>query len=190
MTTPISITALLLVGGESRRMGTDKAMLMIEGGPLWARQWRILRELGVGAMAVSARARPAWCAPEMEVILDGEPSRGPLSGVAAALVHMRTSHLLVLAVDLPRMTAQQLRMISGLAQPGCGVVPVRQERFEPLCAVYPQEAAALAAAAVKGNDVSLQSFVRRLQDEGMMQTIAVSPEDEELYRNVNRPEDL
>lgn len=190
MTTPIILTAVLLAGGESRRMGTDKAMLMIAGEPLWARQLRVLREVGPEAVAVSARARPAWCPREMEVILDGEPSRGPLSGVAAALGGMRTSHLLVLAVDLPRMTAEQLRKICRQARPGCGVVPVRQERFEPLCAVYPKAAAALAVEAVKGDDVSLQSFVRRLQGEGMMQTIVVSPEEEELYRNVNRLEDL
>ena len=190
MTMPITLTAVLLTGGESRRMGTDKALLVIKGEPLWSRQLRVLREVGPGAVVVSARAWPAWCSAEMEVILDAEQSRGPLSGVAAALRRLQTSHLLVLAVDLPRMTVEHLRKICGQARPGCGVAPVRQERFEPLCAVYPKEAAALAAEAVKGDDVSLQAFVRRLQGAGLMQTMAVPPEDEGLYRNVNSPGDL
>ncbi len=190
MTTPISLTAALMVGGESRRMGTDKAMLVIAGEPLWARQLRVLREVEPESLIVSARARPAWCPAEVEAVLDTEPSRGPLSGVAAALGRMQTSHLLVLAVDLPRMTGVHLRKIWVLARPGGGVVPVRQERFEPLCAVYPKDAAALAAEAVKGDDVSLQSFVRRLQSEGMIQAMAVSAEDEGLYHNLNTPGDV
>ena len=165
--TMITFTAVLLAGGASRRMGTDKAMLMIEGESLWARQLRVLREARPEGVVVSARGRPGWCPAEMEVKLDGELSRGPLSGVAAALGGMRTSHLLVLAVDLPRMTGEHLRKICERARPGEGVVPVRDERFEPLCAVYPKEAAEFAADAVKGDDVSLRAFVRRLRSEGM-----------------------
>ena len=190
MTTPITLTAVLLAGGQSRRMGTDKATLLFAGEPLWARQLRVLRELGPESLFVSARARPAWCPAEVEVVLDEGPARGPLSGVAAALARMQTTHLLVLAVDLPRMTTGHLRILREHALPGCGVVPVREGRFEPLCAIYPRQAAVYAAEALTGEDVSLRSFVRRLQAEGLIQTMAVSAEDDRLYLNLNEPSDL
>ena len=188
--TPGTLTAVLLAGGQSRRMGMDKASLRIAGEPLWSRQLRLLRELCPESLLVSARTPPAWCPPEIEVALDAEPSRGPLSGVAAALTAMRTSHLLVLAVDLPRMTPEHLRQILSRARPGYGVVPVRAGRFEPLCAIYPAEAAPLAAAALNGDDASLQTFVRTLLAEGKIQELPVSPGQSGLFQNWNAPADV
>jgi len=187
---PITLTALLLAGGQSRRMGMDKATLLIAGEPLWARQLRVLRELNPEALAVSARTRPEWCSPELAVVLDNEPSRGPLSGLAAALGGLQTSHLVVLAVDLPRMTLQHLRELLARAGSGSGVVPERDGRLEPLCAIYPAEAAAIAAEALSSGDVSLQSFARRLQREGRIQVLPVDGTRAGFYHNLNAPEDL
>src|SRR5260370_25435542 len=89
----MTLTALLLAGGQSRRMGSDKATLLFAGEPLWARQFRTLRELQPEALWLSARVPPAWRPPEIEIVPDEPPSRAPLSGIAAALRRLRTSHL-------------------------------------------------------------------------------------------------
>ncbi|MGC9944666.1 MAG: NTP transferase domain-containing protein, partial [Verrucomicrobiota bacterium] len=94
----MTLSAILLAGGLSRRMGADKATLLVEGKPLWQRQLQVLSAMRPVALWVSARGVLPWCPLEMEVVLDKAPSRGPLSGVAAALCRLRTSHLLVLAV--------------------------------------------------------------------------------------------
>src|SRR5579864_2470571 len=112
-----TLTAVLFVGGLSRRMGIDKATLEFAGEPLWARQLRQLRELKPDTLWISARSRPPWCPPEIEVILDDPPSRGPLSGLDAALRRLQTSHLLALAIDLPRINVELLRKLWCLAQP-------------------------------------------------------------------------
>jgi molybdopterin-guanine dinucleotide biosynthesis protein A len=186
----ITLTALLLVGGQSRRMGADKATLLVAGEPLWARQLRVLSGLDPREIAVSARARPAWCPAGMAVVLDEQPSRGPLSGLASALRGLQTTHLVALAVDLPRMTTGHLRGLLALARPGCGVVPVRDDRFEPLCAIYPAAAAGLVEEAIQSDDVSLQRFARLLGSEGKILPTPVSPEDGPLYHNLNTPEDF
>src|SRR5438552_6491344 len=99
----MTLTAVLFVGGESRRMGVDKATLRIAGEFLWERQLKVLRELKADALWISARTKPAWCPKEIEVVLDDPPSRGPLSGLSAVLNKMQTTHALALAIDLPRM---------------------------------------------------------------------------------------
>src|SRR6185312_15889507 len=104
-----TLTAVLFVGGLSRRMGEDKATLQFDGEPLWVRQVQLLRELKPDVLWISARARPIWCPSEIEVIADEPPSRGPLSGLAAALRKIQTSHLLALAIDMPRMNSDVLR---------------------------------------------------------------------------------
>ena len=185
-----TLTAVLFVGGLSRRMGSDKATLQFDGEPLWARQLRLLRELKPDTLLVSARARPPWCPEEIEAVIDEPPSRGPLSGLAAALRRVQTSHLLVLAVDMPRMAAAPLRQLWSQSEPGCGVVPSREDLLEPLCAIYPAEAASDAAAAIAcGEFDSLQSFVRWLARKNRMRIQSVDESEWHFFQNVNTPHD-
>jgi len=186
----MTLTALLLAGGRSSRMGFDKATLNIGGEPLWQRQLRVLRELSPAALWISARVRPAWCPAEVEVVLDESPLDAPLSGLAAGLRRLQTSHLLVLAIDLPRISAEHLRKLCDLARPGSGVIPLNQDYLEPLCAIYPVEAAASAQAALISDDVSLQHFGQTLLRESVAQTYALTAEERPFYLNINSQSDL
>jgi len=171
-------------------MGTDKATLVIDGELFWQRQINRLHELNPQTIWISARQRPSWCPPNIEIVADESPSRGPLSGLSAALDRLQTSHLLALAIDLPRMTAEQLRKICALAEPGRGVIPLNGENFEPLCAIYPIEAAAVARAALAGGELSLQRLARTLVQENLALAYPLSEREKELFHNVNTPADL
>jgi molybdopterin-guanine dinucleotide biosynthesis protein A len=186
-----TLTAVLFVGGLSRRMGADKATLRFAGEALWARQLQLLRELNADVVSVSARLRPEWCPNEIEVIADEPPSRGPLSGLSAALRKAQTTHLLALAIDLPRMNPATLRRLWSQAAPGCGVIPSRGNMLEPLCAIYPAQVAADAADTIAHReDVSMQSFVRSLCRRNRMRVHAVNESDRQFFQNVNTPLDF
>src|SRR3954463_11962510 len=133
----MTLTALLLAGGESRRMGRDKATIELGGRPLWERQLELLRAVRPEKIFVSARSTPSWLPNTVELLVDDPPSHGPLSGLTKGLAAMRTTHLLVLAVDMPFMTAGELGSLLERASDGCGVVPTIAEWAEPLAAVYP-----------------------------------------------------
>lgn len=186
----MTFSAVLLVGGESRRMGRDKATIVFQGEPLWQRQLDLLRGLRPEKIFVSARNELSWLPADTELLLDESPSRGPLSGLTRALASMRTSHLVALAVDMPFMTTEQMRVLWGVAAPGCGVLPVTGERAEPLAAIYPREAGGDFALALAGDDFSLQRLGRRLVQLGKLRILEVSRGDEELYRSVNESIDL
>jgi molybdopterin-guanine dinucleotide biosynthesis protein A len=186
----MKLSAILLAGGRSRRMGADKATVLIEGKPLWQRQLRVLSDLRPVTLWVSARTVPPWCPPEIEVVMDKPPSCGPLSGVAAGLHRLQTSHLLVLAIDLPRMTAEHLGKLWGLARPGTGVIPLHGDHFEPLCAIYPAEAVVAAEKALKNNDASLQHFAQNLLRKSQAQFYDLPSGERPLYLNMNTPSDL
>jgi molybdenum cofactor guanylyltransferase len=186
----MTVGGLLLAGGMSRRMGRDKATLVFGDQPLWSKQVSLLQSLGAQPILVSARTVPAWLPPCTQLLLDTPPSKGPLSGLAAALAHIETSHLLALAVDLPQLTVEHLRKLIAMAEPGFGVVPRSEEYFEPLCAIYPKGAADYAQAALTSGDVSLQSLVGTLRDRGLVKEYALSPGERLLYRNYNTPDDL
>jgi molybdopterin-guanine dinucleotide biosynthesis protein A len=186
----MTFSALLLAGGESRRMGRDKATLNFDGQPLWKRQLELLRTLGPEKIFVSARTPPAWLPGNVELVLDDTPSRGPLSGITKALAAVRTTHVVVLAVDMPFMTAGELRRLLELITEGCGVVPIIGERAEPLAAIYPAEAAVDFQSALTGSDFSLQSVVRTLAEAGLVTVRPVPEQSVNLYRSVNESSDF
>jgi len=186
----MTLTAVLFAGGLSPRMGVDKATHTIAGEQLWARQLRVLNGLQPDAFWISARTMPAWCPPEIKTVLDEPPSRGPMSGLRAALQSMRTSHLLTLAVDLPQMSTIHLLKLKSLARPGCGVVRRNGDFLEVLCAIYPVEAAVIAESTLVGTDASLQNFARLLMQHGCAQTCPLDETEKPLYHNVNTPADM
>ena len=183
----ITLTAVLLAGGESRRMGRDKATIEFEGQPLWNRQIDVLRAVGPEKIFVSVRTLPFWLPEEAELLFDDPPSRGPLSGLTKALAAMRTTHLIALAVDMPFMTSEQLDVLRELAAEGRGVIPTIGERAEPLAALYPTEAAVDFATALAGSDFSLQRVIRKLEAEEKVRLSVVPPQDEHFYRSMNEP---
>jgi molybdenum cofactor guanylyltransferase len=184
------MSAVLLAGGESRRMGRDKATLQFRGRPLWQIQFELLRKLQPSEIFISARTDPSWRPEDVRFVADIPPSRGPLSGLAACLAQMHTTHLLALAIDMPFMTEDFLLSLCDYIEPGCGVVPKIDNRAEPLTAIYPREAEIDFRRALAGADFSLQSLTRRLVETGKLRAIHVTEQDKGFFLNVNEPADL
>ena len=182
--------AVLLAGGQSRRMGRDKALLELpDGRRLWERQWETLGVLEPAERFVSGSWREGFPA-GLPWLADEFSDRGPLAGIAAALVRMHSPRLVVLAVDLPAMTADFLR---GLLQEGdqTGVVAQRNDGFfEPLAAVYPKSAAKPAEERLRAEALALQPFVRSLVTDGLATARPITSAETSLWAKWNRPNDL
>ncbi|MEY2556362.1 MAG: molybdenum cofactor guanylyltransferase [Verrucomicrobiota bacterium] len=186
----MKISAVLLAGGESRRMGQDKSTILFRNTPLWRNQLDLLRKLQLQELFISAQTDPRWRPADIEFTPDDQPSRGPLSGIGAALSRISGGHLLALAIDMPFMTERYLRSLCEKADRGIGVVPFIENRAEPLAAIYPREAYDDVVAAVSGSDFSLQSVVGKLITAGKLQPIQVSEKEKAFFRNLNEPGDL
>jgi len=184
------LSAMLLAGEKSRRMGMDKATVVIAGEPLWQRQLGILRDLRPVSLWVSASSIPPWCTPDIPIVADQPPSRGPLSGVAAGLRCLQTSHLLVLAIDLPRMRPDHLLKLWHLAGPGWGIIPRNGDHLEPLCAIYPLAAAAVVEESLRGLRISVQDFGRKPQLCSQVKFYDLTPGETPMYLNMNTPADV
>jgi molybdopterin-guanine dinucleotide biosynthesis protein A len=181
---------VLLAGGESHRMGTDKATFLFLGKPLWQIQLGTLRSLRPAEIFVSARTDPLWRPADVQFIADIPPSCGPLSGLAASLAKIHTAHLFALAIDMPFMTDNYLRSICAAIEPGRGVVAKIDNRAEPLAAVYPREAEIDFRTALAGADFSLQNVVHHLVTSGKLLEICVTQQERPLFRNVNNLSDV
>jgi molybdopterin-guanine dinucleotide biosynthesis protein A len=88
----------VLAGGQSSRMGEDKALVQFAGQPLIARALGILREVGLEPSIAGARSDLASFAPVVE---DFAPQAGPLAGICSALATTTASRAIFISVDLP-----------------------------------------------------------------------------------------
>lgn len=131
----MEISAAVLVGGQSRRMGRDKATLFVEGRPLI--QWvisaleRVADEILLVGHAVS---RLEWLGlPTWEDLV---PNGGPLAGIYTALTVARHPLCLVVACDMPFLQPDLLRYIAEEASGWDAAVPLVDGHLEPLHAIY------------------------------------------------------
>jgi len=186
----MTFSAVLLAGGESRRMGRDKATVFFRGKPLWQVQLETLQNLASEEIFVSARIDPPWRPEDLLFVADVPPSRGPLSGLAASISQMRTSHLLALAIDMPWMSSKYLESLCAQIERGCGVLPKIGDRAEALAAIYPRQAAIEIRRALAGTDFSLQSLTCDLVAIGKLRIVPVAQQEEKFFRNINALSDL
>jgi len=189
----MNLSGVILAGGKSSRMGRDKAVLLVHGEPLLVRQLRLLAELRIAERLVSLGAGTAPPVPlpeDVRVLPDIITDAGPLAGLERALAQAGRPLVLALAVDLPAMNPEFLRRLTGAATEGCGVVPLRGGLAEPLVAIYPRAGLAEIQRRLQRRELALQSLVRAGLADGWLRGLPVPVEDEPLFTNWNRPDDV
>src|SRR4030095_4420578 len=127
---------------------------------------------------------------DLTFVPDEAPSRGPLSGLAATLARIRSSHLLVLAIHMPFMNEDHLRYLCQKIEPARGVLPMIGNRAEPLAAIYPVQARVDFVNALSGVDFSMQMLTNQFVKMDRLRVIRVSKEQQPFYRNLNETADL
>jgi molybdopterin-guanine dinucleotide biosynthesis protein A len=183
-------SAVILAGGRSSRMGRDKAWLDIHGQPLLKRQIQTVREAGAVEVFISGRAGVDYAGFQLPVLLDVRAGQGPIAGIERALSICASSHLLVLAVDLPQMSSEYLQRLMANCSVKAGVVPRLAGELEPLAAIYPKDCLPLAQAAIAGSKFAVRDFVLNCFASGLLRELDVAREDAAYFNNWNQPGDF
>ncbi len=186
----VDLTAFILAGGKSTRMGTDKAFVVLNGSTLLARMLDLARSVATDVRIVGSAEKFSNFAPTVEDVF---PGCGPLAGIHAALRSSQTDRNLILAVDLPFLSRQFLDfLIMKSRASDANVTIVRTlEGWQPLCAIYRRAFADSAEAALRQGRYRIDSLFTDsstcvIGDEDLRQQ-KLSPH---LFRNLNTPEDL
>jgi molybdopterin-guanine dinucleotide biosynthesis protein A len=143
----VSLAAIVLAGGQSSRMGQDKALLELGGIPLIQRTYQIVRQCADPVYVVTPwieRYRHIL-PPDCEFIQEWQPgeakAHGPLVGFAQALIHIKTEWVLLLACDLPYLKLEVLKNwiadLGNVSPEAIALLPKNpQGWWEPLCGFY------------------------------------------------------
>lgn len=130
------VSGFVLAGGESSRMGRNKALLELDGVPLVVRVTRLVAAV-VGTAAVIGQPE-TYTALGLRAIRDDWPGAGPLGGIATALRASESEWNLIVACDLPYLTRPWLEYLISRARSSRAdvVLPMSSGGAEPLCAMY------------------------------------------------------
>lgn len=191
MSTESDVTAFILAGGKSTRMGADKAFVTLEGRTLLARALAVARSVTSDVRIVGDPAKFAPFAPVVEDVFRG---CGPLAGIHAALRASQTELNLILAVDVPFVPPALLQYLIGRARNSMSatVTVVRAGGgWQPLCAVYRREFAEAAETALQVGRYKIDAIFETTR------TQTITEEELEgagfppkMFRNLNTPEEL
>jgi molybdenum cofactor guanylyltransferase len=185
------VSAFILAGGKSTRMGTDKAFVELDGRTLLARTLVLARSVTADVRIVGSREKFAAYAPVVE---DAFHDCGPLAGIEAALRASSSQLNLILAVDMPFVSREFLQYLIGEARYASEadvVVPLADGRRQPLCAVY-----RVAFSAVAENSLRVGQYrIDRLFDQ--VRSRVIEPDElagagfsPAIFSNLNTPEEL
>lgn len=177
-------------------MGRDKAGLELAGVPLLARQIELVQALGAAEVFISGRAGRDYSRCNCPVLTDNFPQAGPLAGIESALQVSRNPLLLVLAVDMPQLTAAVLEELKQQSEGQTGVIPRVAGQVEPLAAWYPKRATALAkeylsslrSRSDQGPDVG--TFAARCVQLGWARYYDFPADRARCFKSWNEPQDI
>lgn len=180
-----NFTGIILAGGKSQRMGTDKGLLLLNGKPFITHIYEAMKPIfGDNIVVVSSNA-------DYDIfgynrIEDLISDKGPVGGLYTALKQSKTKFNLVLSVDVPLVTTELLQWLVDNHDDSYLVTQVQaDEKVNPLVAVYDRALRTLLGEHLAGNQLKLSDVI----DEVNVQTLMVPAKWSTQLQNINTKED-
>lgn len=183
------VTGVILAGGSSRRMGSDKALLPYRGGRLIEAIHRQLAGLFEEVLVVTG-ASGAYGFLPCRKVPDLLPGMGALSGIHSGLVHSRTPRIFAVACDMPHLSPALIRSLVERAGDHDAVVPESDAGIEPLHAVYHRNAVPAIEEALRAGQARIASLLDKVRSVTVpREEVARIDPDFRSFVNLNTPDD-
>lgn len=179
-----SLSAIILAGGKSSRMGQDKALIEVDGVPLLKRTYDAAKHCTDSIYVVTSwRDRYESILPDANWIDESAP-RSPIIAFAEAFQQIPTDWVLLLACDLPRLNGETLKELMAQLGETSIVVARSEEGWEPLCGFYRRDCLASLQSYLESGKRSFQDWL----DSETVQELEIR--DRQILFNCNTPTDL
>jgi len=185
----MEVTGIILAGGKSSRMGTDKGLQELCGMPLI--NYAIQSLSGLCSTILISTSSDAYQSFGYKTVADEIPGIGPMGGIYSALKQSKTEKNLVLSCDLPFVTIELLEYILENSDGYEVAVPYEGNRhYEPLCGFYHVSVLDILSNYIKKGNYKLPD----LFDEIAINKLVIGNElpfyHKDLFLNVNTSSDL
>jgi FdhD protein len=183
------VTGVILAGGESRRMGSDKSLLPIHGARFIDHVYVRLAELFEEVIIVTNspefyREIPCRKVPDLY------PSKGSLTGIHSGLCHASQEKVFVAACDMPFLSTETIRRLCLEKKEGDVVIPRSGRGVEPLHALYHKRCLPAIEAALDSGEKRIVSFFPQVRVHEVPEAIIKDCDPEgSSFRNINTPQE-
>lgn len=183
------VSAAILAGGVSSRMGSNKALLTVDGAPLIEKIYRTMARLFREVVLVTNTPEEYAFLP-CPMVADRYPGVGPMAGLHAGLLASREDWIFVTACDTPFLNPDVIRTICAVGGEYDAVVPVNPGGKEPLQALYGRSCLAVVEQVIEQGDRKLLDMLDRVRTRFVTpEELASIPGAELSFYNVNTPEE-
>ena len=181
-------TALILAGGDSSRMGQDKAGLLLEGTTLLQRVTATMQGV-FPKVIVSVRQPRAEVA--LQQVCDTEADGGPLAGLVAGLAQVETTWMFAVACDMPFIQPAVITRMAELCGEQQAVVPMIDGHPQPLFAFYAKQALPVMRDASVSGEKRVRAVLKQL-DVRYVSEVELRDHDPQFrsFFDVDTPQDL
>ena len=187
MITGSEIGAVVLSGGDSRRMGQDKGLTLYNDKPLVNYATEALASVFEG-VSISSN-KDEYRTLGFPIIEDEYPGNGPMAGIHAALKSSEKRALFVLSCDMPKINSKLVSYILSKYEPGKICLPRLEGRAAPLCGIYPADLLDDLENSLRSDHLKLIRFVEKHFTK-YIDLDDTEWADENIFQNINSPEDL
>lgn len=179
------ISAYIIAGGKSSRMGSDKGMLPLNESVFIAHIVKALKESLIKNITIVS-SNAAYDFLNCNRIEDIHPDKGPVGGIFTALSHSKTKQNIILSVDIPLISPAIIKWLVANIDDKKQITQVKVlDKTSPLIAVYNKNIVSVFEDNLKKEQLKLRMVV----DEIPHQTIEVPEEWCALLQNINTKED-
>ncbi len=151
------MTAVILAGGKSNRMGSNKAFLKLNGKAFIEKQIDLLREM-FDEIFISANTPSEYEYLNLPVFKDLYPEKGPLCGIYTSLINSSSFNTFMLACDMPFVESGLIKHLKGFTREYDVVVPKSERGLEPLHAFYSKNCIEPIKRELDSNNLRIISF--------------------------------
>jgi molybdenum cofactor guanylyltransferase len=180
------ISGFVLAGGKSRRMGTDKALLVLQGKSLLEHMIGLIKPL-CNKVSISGQNLD-YRGFGVEMIPDIYSDCGPIAGIFSALTYSVSDWNLLVSVDVPYVNEELfLSLISNIGEYGC-IIPKHVSGVEPLIGLYHRRTLPVIEEMINFGDYRLTNLLSKLNTH-YLDCNGLIKKYPRLFMNINRMED-
>lgn len=179
------ITGIILAGGKSSRMGTEKGLVQFNGKPFIQYSISALKPLVSRTLIISAN--PDYDLFKLERIEDLITGAGPLAGIYTGLNQTKTEYNLVLSCDVPLIKTEVLELLIKAQDSKWEVVQlVSTGKSMPLIALYHRRCETIFYELLQNDERRLHVALSQCK----VKNVELNSEKDLFAANINTPEDL
>jgi len=184
-----AVTGAILAGGNSVRMGQDKAILRVRGMPMIRLIAETLRAVVPEVIIVVSRP-DAYVQAGLRVVADLVDNRGPLGGLYTALHASGMGSVFVLACDTPFVTPELIRYVMDFDSDRPASVALCGGQLHPLCALYRRTSLPAVTRHLQEGRLAMVDLLAALEATEVPITPDLPFWHDDLLANINTPADL